>query len=433
MKNVLQVGVIYLLLFLFQVAQAETLNITEKKIQSDIIQYRDSALKLLKKIVNINSETINTMGVHKVGNILRPQFEALGFKTHWVEMPVNMKRAGILFAERKGKKGKRILLIGHLDTVFSKKSAFKYFSQQGNLARGPGIIDAKGGDIVILYALKALHAAHVLDDATIIVALVGDEEDSGKPTSISRKALIKSAKQIDVALDFEPSLALETATVARRGVSSFLIETQGNDVHSSGIFSEMAGYGAVFELTRILNDMRTELATEKYLTFSPGIILGGTSYEFDKNSNTGSVFSKKNIVAKSAMVNSDLRFLTAEQRNNAENKIKFIVNQNLPGTSAKVTFKDGIPSMPPTAENKQLLQLYSDVSVDLGGEPVNALDPGLRGAGDISHIASIVPANLAGLGPVGWGAHSEKETLEVNTLSIATQRAALLIYRLISK
>jgi glutamate carboxypeptidase len=76
------------------------------------------------------------------------------------------------------------------------------------------------------------------------------------------------------------------------------------------------------------------------------------------------------------------------------------------------------------------LEKYSRVSNDLGYGLIRPLDPGVRGAGDISHIASIVPANLAGLGALGTGAHSTKETLNIDSLSIQTQRAALLIYRL---
>lgn len=246
-------------LFFFQSVSAGTLTPTEIAIQQSAKKEGDQALTLLEEVVNINSGTTNVQGVYEVGNRLRPLFEEMGFKTYWSDPPKGMNRAGTLFAERSGKKGKRILLISHLDTVFPKNSTFQHFTSEGRLAKGPGIIDAKGGDIVILYALKALASVKALDDVTIIVALVGDEEDSAKPTKFSRKALIDIGKKSDVALDFEPSMALESATIARRGISSFLIEAQGSDVHSSGIFSETAGFGAVFELTRILNTMQVEL------------------------------------------------------------------------------------------------------------------------------------------------------------------------------
>lgn len=243
----------------------------ELQIRQDVSEQKQSALSLLEKLVNINSGTLNTAGVHQVGEILRDQFNQLGFKTHWAEEPADMHRAGTLIAEHTGGQGPRILLIGHLDTVFPQESPFQKFSRHGNWATGPGIIDDKGGDIVILYALKALQAAHVLDNTNITVALTGDEEDSGKPTSISRKPLKEMAKKSDIALEFESSMGLNTATVARRGISGWMIETQGKEAHSSKIFQPSVGDGAIYELSRILNALRTTVEKEKYLSSSPGM------------------------------------------------------------------------------------------------------------------------------------------------------------------
>src|SRR5688572_10045324 len=267
------------------------------------------------------------------------------FKTYWVDSPKEMHRQGTLIAERKGHKGKRLLLIGHLDTVFPKESPFQTFKREGNIAKGPGVVDMKGGDIVILYALKALESVGALKDATITVALMGDEEDSGKPTSISRKALFAAAKNKDVALDFEGSFGLDTATIARRGISMWVIETEGNGTHSSSIFNKTAGDGAIFELVRILNTMRTSLSKEKGLTFNPGIILGGTSLTYDEKSAEGKAFGKHNVIAKKALTHGDLRFLSNPQKKRAENKMRSIVKHHLRGTKASIRFQDGIPAM----------------------------------------------------------------------------------------
>ncbi len=427
----------FLLLFLvfaqmlfLPTAFAKPLSDAEKQVSDYIVQNQESQLQLLEKIVNINSGTMNFRGIHRVGKIFREQLSDLGFKTYWVNMPVALRRVGALIAEHKGAQGKRVLLIGHLDTVYPKDSLFQRFERQGNIAKGPGVIDMKGGDVVILYALKALAAAHVLEKANITVVLVGDEEDSGKPISFSRKALVDVAKQTDIALDFEHSLGLNTATIARRGIVLWTLQATGNQGHSSNIFQKKSGHGAIFELARILNSMQQKLSTEKYLSVNPGVILGGTQLDYDKANSKGNAFGKENIIAQTAMVEGDLRFLTSQQEKSARKKILAIVKQHLPGTNASLTFQDAIPAMPPRNKNKKLLERYSQASVDLGYGPVTPLDPGLRGAGDISHIASIVPATLAGLGPVGHDPHSEKESLEVNSLAIATQRAALLIYRL---
>lgn len=414
----------------FQTARANSLSTIEQQITKYITQKKDKQLFLLEKLVNINSGTANISGVNQVGKILQSQFDQLGFKTRLVEEPANMHRAATLIAERKGTTGKRLLLIGHLDTVFPKDSMFQKFERHKNTVTGPGVIDDKGGDIVILYALKALHSVHGLENTTITIVLTGDEEDSGKPTSISRKPLFDAARMSDVALDFEWAITPDTATVARRGITNWVLEVCGKEAHSSEIFQKSAGYGAIFEITRILNAMRTQLSEEKNLSFSPGLIFGGISISYDKANSQGTVFGKGNVIPGEAIARGDLRFLTQDQKRNAEKQILTIVKKHLSGTTASIKFQDGIPAMPPTSSNLELLEKYSRVSSDLGYGPIKSLDPGIRGAGDISHIASIVSANLAGLGALGTGAHSAKETLNIDSLPIQTQRAAILIYRL---
>ena len=260
--------------------------------------------------------------------------------------------------------------------------------------------------------------------------LTGDEEDSGKPISISRKALLSAAKEADLALDFEPALEMDTATVARRGVSNWVLETKGISSHSAVIFQADVGFGAIFEMSRILDTLRSKLSTEKYLSFNPGLIIGGTQAELSDNTHEAKGYGKDNVIAQTALARGDLRFISAEQKESTKEFVTNIVNQHLPGTDAQISFIDAMPAMPPTPENYALLEQYSKVSEDLGFGIVDALDPAARGAGDISHVASVVPACLAGLGPMGSGMHTEKETIDLNSLSINTQRAALLIYRL---
>lgn len=402
---------------------------TEEQIKSYLVSHQTEQLLLLEKLVNINSGTSNVVGVRKVGKILQTEFDQLGFKTRWEVLPDYMHRAPTLIAERKGSRGKKLLLIGHLDTVFPADSPFQKFKREGDVATGPGVIDIKGGDLVILYALKALQATHAIDNTTITVVLTGDEENSGKPTAISRKALYDVARNSDVALDFECALSNNTASIARRGISMWTLQTQGTEAHSSSIFKKSVGYGAIFELARILNTMRDKLGDEKPLTFNPGLVLGGTMVNYSEKTN-GTAFGKENVVAKNALAKGDLRFLTAQQKQNVEEKIKTIVSKHLPGTSATIAFQDGIPSMPPTAKNELLLKQYSAASERWGFGAVHALAPDARGAGDISFIAAIVPANLVGLGPLGYGAHSAQEKIEIPSLWMQTQRAAGMIYQL---
>lgn len=428
MKKFPSLFFIMMLLFV-SVSKAAGLSVIEKEISSYVTSSKENQLSLLEKLVNINSGTLNVAGVNKVGDILRDEFEQLGFQTVLHPEPDNMQRGYTLIATRTGHKGKRILLIGHLDTVFPEDSPFQQAVRHNDRMQGPGVIDIKGGDVVILYALKALQQAGQLEDTSITVVFTGDEEDSGKPTSISRKPLIDVAKNSDIALDFECGIG-NTAIIGRRGVSMWQLKTSGKEAHSSQVFLKQSGDGAVYELTRILNAMRTQLGNEKYISINPALILGGTNVEYEKNKSGGSAFGKKNVIAKLAMATGDLRFLTPEQKLNVEKKMTAIVKQHLPGTHATITFQDGIPGMTPTASNLKLLQKYSEVSQDLGFGVVKPLDPGLRGAGDISHIAGMVQASLAGLGAEGSGAHSVNETLDISSLSKQTKRTAILIYRL---
>lgn len=440
MKKVLIVSVLFSALFavvsatasFFHFAKKTPLSVKEQQIANIARQQQSAQLALLEKLVNIPSGTSNIAGVQKIGKILQTQFNQIGFKTRWVAEPASMKRAGTFIAERKGTKGKRILLIGHLDTVFANSSPFKKFIRQGNVAKGPGVVDDKGGDVVILFALKALYLAHALDDATVTVVLTGDEEDSGKPTSISRKPLFRAAAQSDVALDFEGATSVNTLSTSRRGITRWALYTTGNQEHSAVIFQPSVGDGAIFELARILNTMRTQLVGEKNLTFSPGIILGGTTVDYNEKNSQGKAFGKENVIASKAMAQGDLRFRSTEQEQNVEKDILSTVKQHLLGTDATMKFSSQIPAMPSTANNMALLKQYSVVSQDLGYGSVKPFT-GDRGAGDISHIAALVSANLVGLGAQGSGMHSLDETLEVNGLPIQTQRAAVFIYRLIGE
>lgn len=409
-------------------ADAQTrLSRTEQRIRAYIEQHRDAQVDFLARAVNINSGTMNVDGVRRVGALFRAALDSLGFETRWIEMPESMHRAGHLVAEHRGKRGtKRILLIGHFDTVFEGEG--QQFVREDTVARGAGSSDMKGGDVIILYALAALRSAKALDDANITVFFSGDEESAGDPLSIARRDLIEAGKRSDVALAFEGGQR-GIATVARRGASSWRLEVTGKQSHSAGVFGDSAGYGAIYEAARILDEFRKQLAGEQYLTFNPGAIVGGTEVTFDTLHIRGTVAGKLNIIARSAVVEGDLRFLSEEQKERARARMREIVAASLPQTSARITFADEYPAMSPTPANYALLAAYDSVSQALGYGPVTALDPGKRGAGDVSFVAPYV-ASMDGLGADGAGAHSPRERVFLTSLPMQTERAAVLIYRL---
>lgn len=427
----------YKLLFLFvllfgQTITAQKLTRTEKKILKSIESNNDEAIQFLKDVVNINSGTMNHQGVKKVGDVFGEAFKSIGFQTNWYDMS-EVNRSGHLFAETSGDKGKKILLIGHLDTVFEENSPFQEFKMvNDSIAHAPGGNDMKGGNVIILYALKALADNGLLKDAQIIAAFTGDEEATGKPLTISREHLIEAGKRSDIALGFENSTGFNDATIARRGSSDWRVDVTGVRAHSSEVFNDRVGAGAIFEMSRILNEFYTKVKGEDFLTFNPGIILGGTLMNYDQQLSKGDVFGKSNVVAQTSTVYGGLRFISEEQKERARAKMREIVNDNLPQTSAKATFIDSYPAMAPTQGNEELLEKFSEVSKVLGYGEVVAFDPLKRGAADVSFVAQYVDC-MDGLGTMGDGGHTPEETVNLNTIEDLTKRAAILIYRLINE
>jgi glutamate carboxypeptidase len=419
-------------LLLINISFSQKLTKVEKNILKEVAANTTESIDFLKKVVNINSGTMNHDGVKKVGMIFKEAYDQIGFKTSWIDMS-EVNRSGHLFAEINGNKGKKVLLIGHLDTVFEENSPFQEFTMiNDSIAHAPGGNDMKGGNIIMLYALKTLFDKGLLKDVQIIVAYTGDEESSGKPISISRKDLVEAAKRSDIALGFETSTGFNNATVARRGSSGWKVEVTGKRAHSAGIFNENVGAGAIFELSRILNEFYNEVRGEEYLTFNPGLILGGTQLTFEEALSKGSAFGKSNVIAQTAIVDGGLRFISEEQKENAREKMRAIVANNLPHTSAKISFVDSYPSMGPTEGNSRLLKVLNQVSLDLGQGGVEAYDPGKRGAADVSFVAEYVDC-LDGLGTMGKGSHTPQETVNLNTIEALTKRTAILIYRLINQ
>ena len=402
--------------------RAQTLSAEEQKIANYINAHQAEQIALIERVVNLQSPTENIAGVKQVGMVFKSQLESLGFTVKWIDMPAEMKRSGHLLAERKGTKGKRLLLLGHIDTVLSGEK----FKRQGNRAFGTGTVDMKAGDVVLLYALKSLDAAGVLKGTRIVVMLTGDEETAGRPLEISRRDMVAAAKNADLALSFE-SAAGNLATVGRRGSSNWTMEVTGQTGHSAGIFHDDAGAGAIFEAARILDRFYETLHKEKYLTFNPSVIVGGTQAAL--NVTDGVANGKTNVIPAKVLVTGDLRFISEQQKETARAKMRDIVAHNLPRTGAKITFEDRYPAMTPNDGNYQLLKQLDQVSQDLGAGKMEALDPGERGAGDIAFVSHLIPS-LDGIGASGGGAHAPGEFVELDSLPLLTKRAALLIYRL---
>lgn len=407
----------------------QKLSAEEKKLVERIEKNYQETQALLEEVININSGSLNLEGVREVGRVFEGEFQKIGFQTEWVDVPAEVRRAGHFVATRKGTKGKKLFLIGHLDTVFEKDMPFTPFTWlNDSTATGQGANDMKGGDVLVLASLKAMHELGLLEDRTITVYFNGDEESTGNGT-LSRQDFIARAKEHDIALAYETAQGFGGATIARRGASGWTLKTTGKQGHSSGVFGQNAGYGAIYEAARILNEFREALAGEKYLTFNPGQIVGGSDVNINSSTGAGSSLGKTNIVARETIVTGDLRFLGEAQKEAARVKMREIVTKNLHLTDAEITFSDGIPSMEPSPGNYALAETLSLVSQDLGYGPVKPGDPGSRGAGDISFVSSFMDS-LDGLGASGSGAHAPGETINMKQFPSLIKRNTILLYRL---
>jgi glutamate carboxypeptidase len=383
---------------------------------------QEEMVTLLEKAVRIDSASENLAGVRAVADLFAAELQSLGFTPRWVPLPPETQRAGHLFAERTGTRGKRLLLIGHLDTVLPGGT----FIREGNQARGSGVNDMKGGDVVLIYALKALHAAGVLEESRIIVAFTGDEESITGTVEVARGEFIAAGKRSDIALAFETGRPGE-ATVARRGSSSWRLEVTGPTGHSSGIFSAAMGSGAIYETARILEGFHQELRKLSGLTANVALIAGGAEVQEDAFSVTAS--GKTNIIPARTVAIGDLRAVSPGQLAQAEAAMNAVVVKNRPRTQPRLTFFHRYPPMPPEPRHHAVLAQYDQVSRDLGFGPVRATDPAARGAGDSAFVAPYT-AVLDGLGPYGTGAHAAHESVDLASMPVQVARAAVLMYRL---
>ncbi len=402
---------------------AAGLSSEEDKIVARVDAHHEDFARDLQAAVAIDSATENLAGVRQMGEAFGRQLTALGFESRFVELPASTGRAGHLVAEHKGTKGKRVLLLGHLDTVYPGGS----YRREGDTAYGSGVGDMKGGDLVMIHALRALQEAGALADTQIIVVMTGDEEAPGSPIDVVRHDLFEAAKRSDLALAFESAIG-NTGTVARRGSISWVLETQGTTAHSSGIFSAAVGAGSVFEMSRILSGFYTELRKLDGVTLNPALVAGGADGDLTRTG--GKVAGKTNIIPQRTLVRGDLRFVSAEQLAEAQAKMQAIVaSNNLPRTSAVLKFDQGYAAMPPSPGNYALLAQLDQASRDLGLGEITAFDPRGRGAGDISFVSPPLPA-LDGLGLGGKGEHTLNESTDLTTAPELIKRTAVLLYRL---
>lgn len=420
--------------FVLSTPASAALSRAEQTMVATVDAEQQRTLTMLQRWVDQNSGTMNKAGVEAVRDMIEPEFKQLGFTTQWIDMSA-VGRAGHLVARHKGsRRGKRLLLIGHLDTVFEPDSPFQRWTREGDWAHGPGSGDDKGGDAVIVAALRAMQFAGTLKNANITVFLTGDEEDAGRPLAISRRDLVAEGKLADVALDFEdlavsdtPTGPMDMGSTARRSAGSWTLTVTGHAAHSAGVGAD--DYGAIYDLARIIDQFRRELPEDK-LTYNVGLIGGGQTAKLDADKIRLEATGKTNIIAATAVARGDLRAISQGQIDRTEAKMRAIVAQPLAGAKAEISFDDDIyPPMPPTEGNRAILTELNGVNQDMGLAPMGELDASQRGAGDISFVASEV-SGLAGMGPSSDGSHTASEKVDVPSIFKQAKRSAILMSRL---
>ena len=393
---------------------------------------RDRNVKLLEALVRVNSGTMNLAGVEQVGRMLRPPYVQLGFDVEWCPMTKDVRRARLMATHKSNGGGERRLFIRQLDAVVEDDSPSLQGKDQGDVAEGPGVGDMKGGNVVIIAALRAMHAAGALKNADITVVLTGDEEKPGAPLADARADLISAGRNSDVALDFEglsrDAACRDIGSIARRSSTSWTITAKARSGHSSGVCKPAVGCGAIYELARIIDAFREELP-EPNLTYNVGLVVGGSQAKLNDGDTGGEAAGKPNIISAEAIARGDIRTLSPEQEERVRGKMRAIVARHLDKATAEIEFSDdGYPPMAPTEGNKALLAKLNQVNATLGLPEMPQGDPANRGAGDISFVSFI--DGLVGLGMAGEGSHAPGETADLKSLDIQAKRAALLMTRL---
>ncbi|MDQ6893849.1 MAG: M20/M25/M40 family metallo-hydrolase [Acidobacteriota bacterium] len=400
----------------------------EEKLVRAVEDLLSEEIAFLEEVVNVDSGTFNIEGVREIGRRFARELDALGFSTRWADLPPAMNRAGHLVASRTAAevRGRRVLLIGHLDTVF--EGAGHRFERAGERARGAGVTDMKGGDVTILFALKALHGAGALEGATVRVILTGDEENPSLPADVSRRELSLAALESDVVLSFEPDSG--KIAIGRRGLSTWSLDVAGEQGHSASVLRPPIGAGAVYETARILDGFRRAFSGHSTITVNPGIVLGGTHVAWDTAKSAGTAAGKFNVVAPRGAVRGDLRFVTDTEQEEAKGRMREIAAAGLPKTTSRLEFENLAPGWPATPGNRALLEIIDAVSRDLGQGPVEPDDPASRGFGDVNFVGTSIPG-ADGLGVRGWREHGPEESIDLTSLAPCTARAAVLIARLL--
>lgn len=374
-----------------------------EQISKKVDEYNEDMISLLEKLVNIDSGRDNPDGIDKVGHVVGDVLNSIGFEVQYLESP------GIcthVIARKEGTGKKNAMVIGHIDTVFSKGTVAKRpFTIKEGKAYGPGILDMKGGVVIALSALKALHDLD-WNEKNITVLFCGDEE-SGHPILNTPELFMNEAKGKDAVFNMETGSDDGAVVVARKGVMYPDMTVKGIDVHAGK--DPQKGASAVLELANKVVDLHNLTDYESGITYNVGVIKGGTV---------------ANAVAGEAHAKIDIRFVTCDQGEKALSDLRKVAEKTyVPGTHTTLS-NEKISFMPMerTEEGMKLFKIVKEQGRKLGIEP--EIQPKFVGGGSDAcwTVMAGVPTVCA-MGARGELNHGEKEYIQVYSLN---ERAKLL-------
>lgn len=357
---------------------------------------------LLKEIVEINSGTLNKKGIEAVMEKLAPEFEKLGFKSEILGAGQGRK---VQYFKFKGAQPK-VILIGHVDTVFEPTSSFQNFKKEGTWLNGPGVMDMKGGIVLMLNALSDIKDPEILKH--VAVAL-NDDEEIGSPQSAP--VLRELAKGVPYGLVYEPTnLSKNHVTTSQAGARWIDLTVKGKAAHSGTEHAK--GRNACVELGRKMIELSKLTNYKKNLTVNPGVIHGG---------------AKANIVCEEATVRFDIRFVDQKDLDRTLKAVEKIAAESKYGTVSTLKEVVRIPHLPKSATDELFIKAHS-IAQKLGFKLEREH---MGGASDANQLAPTGMKLLVGMGPWGHGAHSTEERMDTTSYEQRKNLSIELIKQLI--
>ena len=364
---------------------------------------RIELVELLRTMVQAESPSSYPDSHIRIGTILTEQLRALDFKV----VPLGGGSTGRhIYArpEPKTRGAPAQLMIGHYDTVWPIGTvAERPFSVDGNVARGPGVFDMKGGLAQMIFALKALRALDLCPELTPVVFVNSDEEVGSRD---SGRFIRQLARRVDRTFVLEPAMgASGIIKTERKGIGRFTITVHGKAAHAG--LDPDAGASAILELSHVIQTLFALNEPDSGITINVGTINGGI---------------QPNVIAAHSRAVIDVRVPSESDGNRIEKAIHGI-EPSTPGVRLTIEGRIGRPAMAATPRNRALWQRAQHLGRDLGME----LRHGRAGGGSDGNTTSQYTATLDGLGPVGDGAHAEHEFLYIDKTLERTALLALLL------